>query len=124
MAKVDDLTGQRFGQLMVVKRVENGKHGDAMWLCRCDCGNEKIVRAGDLRRLKGTKSCGCLARCIRRSPTAAGAVLNGRSAELQRPFAVAECSKESITRNPHDTRTIQKQTIPNMAENDGALQQP
>lgn len=56
--KFVDLTGQRFGRLTVIKRVENnGKK--VMWLCRCDCGNETTVFSGYLRN-GDTKSCGCL----------------------------------------------------------------
>lgn len=54
-----DLTGQKFGKLTVIKRVENDKNGSARWLCRCECGNEKIVDGGHLRSNK-IKSCGCL----------------------------------------------------------------
>lgn len=54
-----DMTGQRFGKLVVIKRAENNKSGAAMWLCQCDCGNEKIVSGGSLRS-GGTKSCGCI----------------------------------------------------------------
>ena len=59
MGKFQDLTGQRFGRLLVVKRNENNKNGDAMWLCLCDCGNKIIVRGCDLRR-GSTQSCKCL----------------------------------------------------------------
>lgn len=53
-----NLAGQRFGHWLVVERTENYRDGSAQWLCRCDCGNERIVLAGHLR--KGTtKSCGC-----------------------------------------------------------------
>lgn len=56
-----DLTGQRFGRLMVISRAENNKHGDAMWNCVCDCGNTHIVNGNNLK--KGTtQSCGCLAK--------------------------------------------------------------
>ncbi len=59
MAKAIDITGQKFGRLTAIKRVANNKRGEAMWLCRCECGNEKEVSASLLR--KGvTKSCGCL----------------------------------------------------------------
>ena len=59
MGRAAELTGQRFGRLTVLSRAENGKHGNTRWLCRCDCGNEKIVPADNL--LYGyTKSCGCL----------------------------------------------------------------
>lgn len=59
MAKAIDLTGQRFGKLVVMKRVEGLKRKDTQWLCRCECGNETIVCGGNLRYGK-TKSCGCL----------------------------------------------------------------
>lgn len=53
-----DLTGQRFGRLVVVR--ENGKmYGRPAWLCRCDCGNKVAVGGSNLRK-KRTTSCGCL----------------------------------------------------------------
>jgi len=56
-----DLTGHKFGRLVVIKRAENSKTGQTRWLCRCDCGNEKIVWATALKN-GNTQSCGCLAR--------------------------------------------------------------
>lgn len=53
-----DITNQRFGRLVVLKRVANDSHGTAMWLCRCDCGNEKEIRGISLRSGL-TLSCGC-----------------------------------------------------------------
>ena len=53
-----DLTGQKFGRLLVVERVESTKYGNAKWLCRCACGNKKIVAAGNLKS-GHTQSCGC-----------------------------------------------------------------
>lgn len=50
-----DLTGKRFGRLVVVKPV--GRQGsNTMWLCDCDCGNETVVRGPDLSNIV---SCGC-----------------------------------------------------------------
>lgn len=55
--KLVDLTGQRFGRLTVLSRAENvGKQ--TAWLCRCDCGNEKIVLSCNLKT-GNTLSCGC-----------------------------------------------------------------
>ncbi len=54
-----DLTGQRFGKLQIIERAASDKHGNARWLCKCDCGNEKTVAGPELVRGK-TKSCGCL----------------------------------------------------------------
>ena len=56
-----DLTGKQFNKLTVISRVEkpeNIKSFDTYWLCRCECGVEKIVSKGNL--VSGsTKSCGC-----------------------------------------------------------------
>lgn len=53
-----DLTGQRFGRLVVQERAANiGKQ--TAWLCKCDCGNEKIVTGSNLK-LGHAQSCGCL----------------------------------------------------------------
>lgn len=57
--KFVDLTKQRFGRLTVLGRVWRLNTDDKFWLCRCDCGNLKIIRNNNL--ISGrTKSCGCL----------------------------------------------------------------
>lgn len=58
-----DLTGQRFGKLVVLYQTEdhvlsNGKR-KAKWYCKCDCGNECDV-IGMYLMNGDTKSCGCL----------------------------------------------------------------
>ena len=53
-----DLVGQRFGRLTVLW-LAGMANGNCLWHCRCDCGKEKDVRAGGLKR--GASSCGCLA---------------------------------------------------------------
>lgn len=69
MGGVKDMTGQRFGMLVVVCRAENTQSGRATWRCRCDCGKEVVVRGGNLRS-GGTKSCGCYkVACLNRSKT-------------------------------------------------------
>lgn len=59
MSELIDLTGKKFGKLTVLKRVENNKHRQPQWLCKCDCGNEAVV-AGQKLRTGHTKSCGCI----------------------------------------------------------------
>lgn len=59
MGKFIDLTGQRFGKLLVIKRVGSDKSKHSTWLCQCDCGNKKIISRSCFR---STKSCGCLAK--------------------------------------------------------------
>lgn len=60
--KFIDLTGQRFGRLTAVSRAAN-KGNATMWLCRCDCGNEKAISAHHLSS-GVTQSCGCKRRGI------------------------------------------------------------
>lgn len=57
----DDLTGERFGHLVV--RGIHGKtsRGQSIWNCRCDCGNHKNIRGYHLKGKK-IRSCGCLKR--------------------------------------------------------------
>ena len=65
-----DLTGQRFGKLVVIERTEDhitpsGKHL-VKWLCKCDCGKKTKVLSSNLKN-NITTSCGCVARKIRRT---------------------------------------------------------
>ena len=62
MGQLIDLTGMRFGKLVVIARAEDHiqKSGapKAMWKCKCDCGNECIVYGQALRG--GFRiDCGC-----------------------------------------------------------------
>src|SRR5690625_7299109 len=54
-----DLTGVRFGRLVVKKELPQEDSSSPRWLCQCDCGNEKISTTIVLRRGE-CKSCGCL----------------------------------------------------------------
>lgn len=60
MAKIIDITGQRFGRLVVLSITDQKElHRGRKWLCRCDCGNEVIITGSSLRS-GSTRSCGCL----------------------------------------------------------------
>lgn len=58
-----DIAGERFGRLVVIKRVGESKRG-VVWECQCDCGNKKIANGADLRSGR-TRSCGCLEKEVR-----------------------------------------------------------
>ncbi len=56
--------GARIGRLVLEELVESTKQNQKKrWLCRCSCGNRKIVPERYLRDGR-VKSCGCLARDI------------------------------------------------------------
>lgn len=58
--KFQDLTGQKFGHLTVIKRDIDRGYGTVYWLCKCDCGNEQLFSARSSRLKNGeTTHCGC-----------------------------------------------------------------
>ena len=58
-AKRTDITGQRFGRLVAVEYKYTNERRQPVWLFHCDCGNDKIMSASNVR-WGGVKSCGCL----------------------------------------------------------------
>ena len=56
------LTGQRFGRWLVIKKAEPLmlQSKQSHWLCRCDCGIERVCQATSLRNGR-SQSCGCRA---------------------------------------------------------------
>lgn len=62
--KIKDITGQRFGKLVVIARTRANSQGNVIWECRCDCGNTAYVKGVNLRN-GSTTSCGCMS-CIGR----------------------------------------------------------
>jgi hypothetical protein len=59
MGRFRDLSGERFGRLLVLQKNGYNKHHQLYWLCECDCGNRKNVLGCVLSR-GDTNSCGCL----------------------------------------------------------------
>jgi hypothetical protein len=55
----ENLVGQRFGKLTVIEFKGVDKAHQALWLCKCDCGNEIVVKAKSIKH-NHTNSCGCL----------------------------------------------------------------
>lgn len=67
MGKIIDLTGNRYGALVVQARAPKpvgSKSSSAFWECLCDCGNTKIVSGNVLKQGK-SRSCGCLTSKLR-----------------------------------------------------------
>lgn len=55
---IKNITGQRFGRLVVLNQTNERKNGSVVWICKCDCGSECKVNSFNLIR-GSTKSCGC-----------------------------------------------------------------
>lgn len=59
MIRSKDISGKKFGKLTAIKRVGKDRFNAALWLCKCECGGEKVITGRSLRN-GSTKSCGCL----------------------------------------------------------------
>jgi hypothetical protein len=61
MAKIKtcgkDLSGRRFGRLIVLGDVDRSKNGSVIWICLCDCGNLTERVGSDLTRRHKNKTC-------------------------------------------------------------------
>ena len=64
--KPRDLTGQRFGRLTALSRLEG--NGMSRWLCSCDCGRMREVFTTNLVNGR-TRACGCIRRTSERENT-------------------------------------------------------
>lgn len=61
MSRKENSINGRYGMLEVIRRVEAPEHikekRTIYYLCKCDCGNEKIIKKRSL--IEGVVSCGC-----------------------------------------------------------------
>lgn len=54
-----DLTGMRFGKLVVLAPTNLRRRANILWECLCDCGRKFLACRADLRRGR-VRSCGCM----------------------------------------------------------------
>lgn len=103
--KLVDLTGKRFTRWTVLERAGSDAHGNATWLCECDCGEQPDVVLGYNLTSGKSKSCGCLvadtARAHQRAVIASKALIGARFGRLtverigfngRRSVAYARCA--------------------------------
>lgn len=70
---VKDITGNRYGRLLVISFAGIAKTRQSLWRCRCECGGEVIILKSNLVG-GNTASCGCL----RSEVTAARSITHGQ----------------------------------------------
>lgn len=58
MGKKTDLTGKRFGRLLVMEDTGKRSGSSVIWRCQCDCGKTVEIAARNILH-RGTVSCGC-----------------------------------------------------------------
>lgn len=94
-----DMTGERYGRLLVVSRYRC--RGAAMWVVRCDCGTEKIVAGGSLRS-GDTQSCGCLHKERTSAARTTHGATRGSRTDLYRIWRgiISRCTNPHLSRWP------------------------
>lgn len=127
MSAFDDLSGAKFGKLLVLSRAEDyisqsGKRY-TRYNCVCECGNTGLVTRKNL--ISGhTKSCGCISRMVGRPKKAE---TKPKPKEKAREFCIynprgIDCDKGICSRcgwNPDNT-ALRKARINKHLRKDGA----
>ncbi len=102
-------TGDRYNRLTILSFHHSDKRWRKHYLCRCDCGNEKVIQ-GTLITSGNTKSCGCLSKEVKsilhKLPNDGGVInhlvlqYKRHAKDRQLVFALTRDEFESIIRRP------------------------
>lgn len=62
--RVTDWSGRKVGKVTVLYRDGSTEDNHSLWMCKCDCGNTKLISSSRLSKSvkSGVLSCGCLAK--------------------------------------------------------------
>ena len=94
-----NLTGKKFGKLTVLKRTGTDKRGQAIWLCKCECGNTIETITNRLNMGK-TKSCGCLALENKRKMHITHGKAHTKTTFLMKVMMLLVCGFMAVTMKP------------------------
>lgn len=114
--KLDDLTGQQFGNLTVLKRVDNKKKQTA-WLCKCKCGALTEVMSCNLKRIGGTQSCGCCSSSSGEKTIAE--LLTSNNINFKREYKFKDCLSEKGEHYRFDFAIIEDNQVKYLIEYHG-----
>lgn len=93
-----DLTGKKFGRLIVLAFTSMNKHRQALWSCKCVCGAISEVRGYMLKQGR-VRSCGCLRReTQQRNALTHGEQLGGKKSPEYKAYHAAK----GRCQNPND----------------------
>lgn len=99
MGRFIDLSGEKFGRLTVLSPTDQRRNSSVVWLCKCECGNETLVSAKELKT--GMKrSCGCLQKETRS--------LAGKQTTNIRPKKIGEQNRKVRSDSESGVKNISK----------------
>lgn len=93
--------GDRFGRLLVLEETDERRRRGRVFRCLCDCGNETLVQAGNLKAK--TRSCGCARNSKPPDPTKHGHAKNGAWSPtyISWKSMLARCENPNRPKYPH-----------------------
>jgi hypothetical protein len=101
--KYKDITGLRFGRLVVLEITNERRNGCVMWLAKCDCGKTCLVNGATLR-YKDAISCGCfMLEKVRQTNTKHSHATNTRKGQPPTPTYITWHSMKLRCLNPKAT---------------------
>jgi hypothetical protein len=98
-----DLTGEKYGDWIVVGRSPDGKRKYHSWVCRCKCGKEKVLDSYYIRKVWKPTDCGCSNSIIGKKFGMLIVLekLGKKCNTLSNFKCVCECGEEKITRGAY-----------------------
>ena len=110
--KVVDMIGQRFGRWLVLARAKN-RGQNIYYLCRCDCGEFKVI-SGNSLRIGKSQSCGCLRKEIISEANKDKPKSKEHCKKISESRMGKYCGKDSPNYNPNltDEERIVKRNYP------------
>jgi hypothetical protein len=97
---LQDISGQRFTNLVAISFHSRNQLNRAMWLCKCDCGKEKVIPYSALKSGK-RKSCGCSkGELISKSKIKHGHAISGK---VSREFRIWQGMIQRCTNSNRDS---------------------
>ncbi|MHA1469847.1 MAG: hypothetical protein ACTSSP_04720 [Candidatus Asgardarchaeia archaeon] len=97
-SRLIDLTGKRFGKLVVTSRSKKYSRAGTYWDCECDCGETKVFRS-DVIRKHNLQSCGCVYDHIKIGERYGNLTVLERAKRGQRSYywrCSCDCGKEIV----------------------------
>jgi 5-methylcytosine-specific restriction endonuclease McrA len=107
--KADELVGQKFGRLTVIAKHSQNNSSDWHYLCKCTCGNEKVIVGFSLKN-GDTKSCGCYNRDV---------TINRNKLNVGEASPKWKGDSKISPQNELDRAILKKQINPLIRERDG-----
>lgn len=105
-----DIVGNKYNRLTVIAK-DQTIDARARWKCRCECGNEVVVRGIDLRN-DTSKSCGCLRRDSAKKARPRPITINGETMILNRWLERLYCHYSTMQRRAkRNNTTIEEEVI-------------